>query len=176
MSDFVKRGSRRNFFIVDNGIFDESLQIEALDKLVYICLLRYADNNSRECFPGMQKIADDIGISKRRVITAIERLSEKSLIEKTTRYDNKGSQKSNLYIVFDANEVIHNLSNKQPEGVNVVHGGGERGALWGVNDVHTKKTHLKILKEKEKPFPQVKDEKENTVQKVDFSKLKSLIT
>ncbi len=175
MSDYIRRGSKRNFFMVDNAIFDEGLQIEALDKLVYICLLRYADNSSKECFPGQQRIADDIGISKRRVTTAIERLLQIGLIHKTERYDNKGSQKSNLYIVFDANEVIHNSSKNEEGGVNDVHGGGERGAPGGVNDVHTKKTHLKILKEKEKTYSQSQEEKTNILEKVDFSKLKSLI-
>ncbi len=117
MSDEVRRGSRRNFFIVDNGIFDEVLELEALDKLVYICLLRYADNNTREAFPAQQRIASDIGIGRQRVNIAIKRLEEKQLIQKTTRYDITGSQKSSLYTVFDANEVINRVSLRTTGGV-----------------------------------------------------------
>lgn len=149
MNDEIRRGSRRNFFIVDNGVFDERLQLEALDKLVYICLLRYADNNTREAFPGMQRIANDIGITRRRVITAIERLIDKKLIQKKERFDITGSQKSNLYIVFDANEVINRGCTEFTGGVNHVHRGGELSSLEGVNHVHTKKTDLKILSEEE---------------------------
>jgi predicted transcriptional regulator len=172
VSDYVRRGSRRNFFIVDNGIFDEGLQIDALDKLVYICLLRYADNNTREAFPGQQRIAEDCGLARKRVNKAIRTLEEVGLIEKQARYDKTGGQKSNLYIVYDANEVINRVCLTDTGGVSHGHRGCVSRTQEGVSHGHTKKTYLEILREEE-TFSSLKTKKED--QKVDFSILKSLV-
>lgn len=172
MSDQVKRGSRRNFFMVDNGIFDERLELDPLDKLVYICLLRYADNTTREAFPGMQRIANDIGIKRNRVNKAIKRLQEKELLEKRPRYDKLGAQKSNNYIVYDANEVINKVYPQNTGGVSSEYRGCISGIQEGVSQGYTKKTHLKIHKEEEAFIDSIKNK--NLV-KVDFEKLKSSI-
>lgn len=172
MSDLIRKGSRRNFFIVDNGIFDERLELGAIDKLIYICLLRYADNNSREAFPGMERIANDIGIKRNRVNTGIKILETKKLIEKQRRFDKTGSQKSNLYIVFDANEVINRVYSEDTGGVSQEYRGCISGIQEGVSQEYTKKTHLKILSEEESLNINEKDKR--TV-KVDFQLLKGLV-
>jgi predicted transcriptional regulator len=147
--DRIQRGSKRNFFMVDNGIFDERLKLEPLDKLTYICLLRYADNNSKECFPAMQTVANDIGITRQRVNTAIKRLEEKKLVVKKQRFDKAGSQKSNTYIVFDANEIINRVSTEITPPVNTDYTPCKRGLHQPVNVVDTNYTHLKRLSEEE---------------------------
>ncbi len=149
MSDTIQRGSKRNFFMVDNGVFDERLGLEPLDKLVYICLLRYADNTSREAYPGQERIAKDIGISRQRVNIAINTLTEKGLIEKKARFDKRGSQTSNQYIVYDANEVINRVSSEMTGGVIHDDRGCHLRLQGGVNYDDTKNTVLKILSEKE---------------------------
>ena len=149
MTDSIERGSRRNFFIVDNGVFDERLNLEPLDKLVYICLLRYADNNSREAFPAQVRIGKDIGITRQRVNTAIKTLTDRGLIEVKQRFDKKGSQKSNRYIVYDANEVINRVSSQLTGGVNENDRGCQPGLQDPVNHVDTNYTYLKILSEEE---------------------------
>ncbi len=149
MTDQIQRGSRRNFFIVDNGIFDKRLDLEPLDKLVYICLLRYADNNSREAFPGQERIANDIGIKRNRVIKAIKVLNEKGLIEVKKRFDKTGSQKSNLYIVYDANAVINRVYSENTGGVSQEYRGCLSQRHEGVSQEYTNYTDLKILSEKE---------------------------
>jgi predicted transcriptional regulator len=149
MADTIHRGSKRNFFMVDNGVFDERLNLEPLDKLVYICLLRYADNNSREAYPGQSRIAKDIGITRQRVNIAINTLTEKGLIEKRARFDKRGSQTSNQYIVYDANEVINRVSSEMTGGVIHDDRGCQPGLQGGVIHDDTKNTVLNILSEEE---------------------------
>jgi predicted transcriptional regulator len=149
LADVIQLGSRRNFFIVDNGIFDERLNLDPLDKLVYICLLRYANNSSREAYPGQETIAKNVGISRKRVNIAVKVLEEKGLIKKEQRFDKKGGQKSNNYIVYDANEVIHRVYPENTGGVSQSHRGCNPGLQKGVSQSHTNNTYLKILKEEE---------------------------
>jgi predicted transcriptional regulator len=149
MSDTIHRGSKRNFFMVDNGVFDERLNLEPLDKLVYIALLRYADNNSREAFPAMQRIADDIGITRQRVNTAIKILEQRGLIKKKKRFDKTGGKKSNLYIVYDANEVINTMSTQITTHVNTVDNPCKHRLHDHVNTDYMNYTDLNILSEEE---------------------------
>jgi len=173
MADSIERGSRRNFFMVDNGVFDERLNLEPLDKLVYICLLRYADNNSREAFPGQARIGRDIGITRQRVNAAIKTLTDRGLIDVKQRFDKAGSQKSNQYIVYDANEVINRVSSQLTGGVNENDRGCQSGLQDPVNHVDTNYTHLNILNEKEALHP----EEQNKINSItNIRQLKELIT
>jgi predicted transcriptional regulator len=147
--DRTQRGSKRNFFMVDNGVFDKRLKLEPLDMLVYICLLRYADNNSKECFPAQQTIANDIGITRQRVSTAVKRLEEKKLVVKKQRFDKTGSKKSNTYIVFDANEVINTMSTQLTYHVNQIDIPCKHSLHTHVNTVDMNYTHLERLSEEE---------------------------
>ncbi len=118
MADQIKRGSRRNFFIVFNAIFDEweHFDLDTYDIAVYFCLLRYSDNNTRKAFPGQAHIAKLTRMSLRRVKTSIKNLQGQGLIDITPRYEKKGAQTSNLYTVYDANEVIHRGCTRCPRG------------------------------------------------------------
>lgn len=64
-------------------------------KLVYAMLLSYAWNN-HYCFPGQDRLADDLSISRRSVNTHIKELEAKRFI-KVTR---KGLGKPNTYELF----------------------------------------------------------------------------
>jgi predicted transcriptional regulator len=161
LADSIQLGSRRNFFIVDNGIFDERLNLEPLDKLVYICLLRYANNNSKEAYPGQETIAKNVGISRKRVNLAVKVLEERGLIKKQQRFDKTGGQKSNNYIVYDANEVIHRVCPEDTGGVSQNHRGCVPGLQEGVSQSYTNNTYLKILKEKETLCSDEKDIDQN---------------
>ena len=64
-------------------------------KLVYAMLLSYAWHNN-SCFPGQDRLAEDLSISRRSVNTHIKELEAKKFI-KVTR---KGLGKPNLYELF----------------------------------------------------------------------------
>jgi predicted transcriptional regulator len=172
MADTIQQGSRRNFFIVDNCIFDERLNLEPLDMLVYICLLRYANNRSKEAFPGQETIAKNVGISRKRVNIAVKVLEEKGLIKKQQRFDKTGGQKSNNYIVYDASEVIHRVCPEDTGGVSESYRGCEPGLQEGVSQGYTNNTYLKIHKEKEPQHTDEEDLKQNS--KIMIRQLKEL--
>ncbi len=163
MADQIKRGSKRNFFMVVNSIFDEwdKFELDTYDIAVYFCLLRYADNSSREAFPGQVHIAKVTRMSPRRVAKSIKNLKEQKLIDVKPQYEKTGGQTSNLYIVYDANDVIHKGSTTCKGGMHEVQGGVAPHASGGMHEVHTINTHLKILNEEEALLIKEKDKSED---------------
>ena len=82
------------FTQVPNAIL-RAKEISQGAKLVYAMLLSYAWHNN-SCFPGQDRLADDLSISRRSVNTHIKELEAKRYI-KVTR---KGLGKPNLYELF----------------------------------------------------------------------------
>lgn len=71
---------------------DEKLSLGA--KMVYAMLLSYAWQKD-SCFPGQERLAQDIGICKRSVVSFMRELTKAGYVEKRRR----GLGKTNLYIV-----------------------------------------------------------------------------
>ena len=88
-----------NFLMVPNRIFD--LGLKPRDFIVYCCLLRHRDNNTRTCFPSRRLIAKECRIDRKTVDSAIENLSALGLVKKIQRYRENGTRTSNLYYVAD---------------------------------------------------------------------------
>jgi len=63
-------------------------------KLSYAALLSYAWQNDY-CFPGQQTLADDIGCSRRSVVTFIKELQDRGLLT----VKRQGLNKPNIYIL-----------------------------------------------------------------------------
>ena len=61
-------------------------------RLTYSMFLSYAWNNDY-CFPGQEKLAQDMGVAKRSVITYLQELEKNGLLEVRRR----GLGKTNLY-------------------------------------------------------------------------------
>ena len=170
MDKIRSKGPRGNFFITSNNVFE--LDLHPIDKLVYICLMRYSNNDTRQAFPGYNKIAEDCGISERRAKTAIKNLEEKGLIIKERRQNKYGWDISNLYTViepeqaFGMNEVHPRSEHGAPPGVNNMHPRGERGAPK--KDLF-KKTYI------EKEGPQLNNGKDEKLTPLQISELKKFI-
>ena len=89
-------GKRKNFFMVDNRIFEYGLK--PLDIAVYCFLCRRMNRESNVAFPSRRDIASGCGIRKEETVDkAIKALLEKDLIEKFHRYTNAGDYGSNVY-------------------------------------------------------------------------------
>ena len=88
-----------NFFMVSNRIFE--LGLKPWDFIVYCCLLRHRDNNTRTCFPSRRLIAKECCMDQKTVDSAIENLSALGLVKKIQRYRENGTRTSNLYYVAD---------------------------------------------------------------------------
>lgn len=89
-------GKRKNFFMVDNRIFEYGLKPR--DIVVYCFLCRRMNRESNVAFPSRRDIANGCGIRKEETVDkAIKALLEKGLIEKFHRYTNAGDYGSNVY-------------------------------------------------------------------------------
>lgn len=87
------------FFIVPNdlGLLMTELKLKPNDRLVYMCLLRFA-NNSGNPYPSYKKIKEYTGIASDSTISAsIKRLEQAGLIAKI--HQGKAEGDSNVYQV-----------------------------------------------------------------------------
>lgn len=64
---------------------------------VYSVLALHVDDQTGECFPSYQTIADRIGVSRMSVVRALKKLAAKGFIEVGHRSTDDGAQSSNLY-------------------------------------------------------------------------------
>jgi len=85
--------TQRGWTGVPNFIL-ESKEISVGAKLIYSMLLKYA-RELDDCFPGQQRLADDIGNSERSVRTWLKELEKVGLISIKQR----GQGRPNLYTV-----------------------------------------------------------------------------
>lgn len=68
---------------------------------VYISLCRHADSH-QSCFPKLETVAEELGITKSTVIKSIKVLEDWNIIEVTREYDtNQKKQKVNVYLLLD---------------------------------------------------------------------------
>ena len=91
-------------------IFDDSscLLLEACntglvkngDIAVLVAIAKFADNDSKVCWPSIQKICETIGISRPTVISALERLTQAGLIEIVTPPNHGKGKATKRRLVF----------------------------------------------------------------------------
>ena len=77
-------------------IYTEELPHRA--KAIYM-YLKDRSNRTGECWPGINTIAADLGLSRSTVKRAIRDLTQRGFLEKEPRYRENGSNSSNLYLV-----------------------------------------------------------------------------
>jgi hypothetical protein len=83
--------TRHGFTMVPNFLLtNKKLSVGA--KLAYAMLLKYAWSDDA-CYPGQQKLADDMGSGERSIRTYLKELEDEGLLEVTQR----GLGKTNLY-------------------------------------------------------------------------------
>lgn len=93
---------KRDFFVCENSIIDRE-DLKPSERLIYICLVRFADYNSRTCFPSEDKLLTVTGIKDKRTLRRwINSLEEKGLIE--VKRDNG---KSNFYVLKECKPVAN---------------------------------------------------------------------
>jgi hypothetical protein len=85
--------TRKGFTQVPNHLL-ESKKISPGAKLVYAMLLKYAWQND-SCFPGQERLAEDMGVTDRSVRTYIQELTKCDFLSVKRR----GQGKPNLYIL-----------------------------------------------------------------------------
>lgn len=104
MADKLKQGKFDSFTIINNGLIETDLLTEH-EKMVYIVIRKYLNQEKQTAFPGMTTIAREARICKSVVIKAIQGLEEKGLLivkRQTTKYNEK---KTNVYYFNDFVEL-----------------------------------------------------------------------
>ena len=90
---------KRGFCWMENSVVDDYLaDLSGTSVKVYVVLMRYADNDSRVCYPGIRKIMSLTGLkSETSVRSALRALQAHGLIEVEQQHDPRGRRVQNLY-------------------------------------------------------------------------------
>ncbi len=92
-----------------NGIF--KLNLPTIEKMTYMALTRYADNNNR-AWPKYETLAGDVSCGRKRVIQAVSRLIACKLIVKHER-----KNRTNLYLVYPPEYFCEKTEDEDNRGV-----------------------------------------------------------
>lgn len=99
-----------SFTIIQNDVLENTL-LNMREKICFVVLQKFADNETHTCFPSLNKLAAIIGCSKPTVIKALKGLEEKGLILKKRRKREDGGHTSNLYTILVS--AVEKISNKK---------------------------------------------------------------
>ncbi len=90
------------FIMVTNEVIDNDEFLgKPVDIAVYVALCMYADNQTKTSYPKVETIAKKARCSERVARRSIKNLEEAGYIEVRPRFDTKGNQISNQYILID---------------------------------------------------------------------------
>jgi hypothetical protein len=87
---------RLPFAAVDKPVIEDEM-LSAVDVMTYMALVYFADNNSRECWPSLAKLARIARCHPSTVSTALGRLEASGYIKREERRREDGGRGSNLY-------------------------------------------------------------------------------
>jgi DNA-binding transcriptional regulator YhcF (GntR family) len=132
--------------------------------VVYLSLCRHADNNTQQCFPSMQLIAEENGIHRTTVIRAIKKLEDWGIIAIKKNKKENGTQANNIYTLLAKTEWKDKPSSTEQHGLPssteqqaVSFSAQNRVAQSDTNYTHINKTHRTIHKNPNKDFFELKD-------------------
>lgn len=95
---------QRNFTIVYNDFLESNL-LDKHEKLIYIAIKRFADNNTLKAFPSLKTLNKITGISIRWIKKSIEHMEQLGVISVEHRVDDEKGHQSNLYTLYDYAEI-----------------------------------------------------------------------
>jgi len=94
------RASQKGYwFRVENAVLDRICEIGKTPFLVYCALARHA-NKKRQAWPGINSIAERVGVKPRNVKKAIKTLQDHRLIRKENRSKASGAYDTNVYTLL----------------------------------------------------------------------------
>lgn len=95
---------QRKFTLVYNDFLDSDL-LDKHEKLIYIAIKRFADNDTLKAFPSLKTLHKITGISIRWIKKSIEHMEQLGVISVEHREDDEKGHQSNLYTLYDYAEV-----------------------------------------------------------------------
>ena len=84
------------FCLLDNKAIDSHI-LKKFELLIYVVLIRFANNETGACYPSLERIASCAGVSRTTTKKAIKSLEEKGILEKFVRVDENGQHTTNIY-------------------------------------------------------------------------------
>lgn len=132
------------WFWADNTLVDTyaaRLGIHAFG--VYMVMVRHLNGNN-ECWPSTATIGKKLGISRRTVVTSIQKLVDEGLVTVQAREIPGKGQVSNLYTIRRVDRPTPQVSDEPMQDVHTpmqeMHRGYEPDALPPMQEMHTNKT------------------------------------
>lgn len=95
---------QRKFTLVYNDFLESDL-LNYYEKLVFITLKKFSNNDNMKAFPSLKKIQAITGISLSQVRRSIEHMEELGVIGVEHRKDDEKGNQSNIYTLYDYAEV-----------------------------------------------------------------------
>lgn len=158
--DKVIDRNRIPFVMLQNEVVDdETIFADSTEKMVYIVLRRYANENGENAFPSFEKIAKKARCSRSTAIRRIESLIDKGLVSKQTRFNDKGGITSNLYTIEDFHEYVRSRTL-----VSEGHGGQCHSETAPVSEGHYPSVSVTLYKDSLKNTNDIDSSKNNNVQ------------
>lgn len=148
----VRDFREKAFFMVDDAYLNGYARVCGLSATgVYLSLCRHA-NKDQKAWPSIRRIASELAITSRTVITAIKRLEKQGIIVVERKKGKDGRREVNVYILQDKrlwikppSEAVSPGEPGESPGENNDIKPGEAGATEGytlMKDTQQKDTHL----------------------------------
>lgn len=107
---------QRGFTMVFNDFLDSDL-LNKHEKLLFIAIKRFADNDTKKAFPSLKTLHRMTGISIRWIKKCIDHMEEIGVISVEHREDAKKGHQSNIYTLYDHAEIWKANSSEEVETV-----------------------------------------------------------
>lgn len=95
---------QRRFTLVYND-FLESKLLNYYEKMIFISLKKFADNETLKAFPSLKTLHEMTGISRGQLQISIDKMKEKGVISVEHRATKEKGHQSNIYTLYDYREV-----------------------------------------------------------------------
>ncbi len=95
---------QRKFTLIYNDFIESNL-LNYYEKMIFIVLKKYADNNTMKAFPSLNKLHKVTGISLSQVKRSINHMKELGVINVEHRNNEIKGHQSNIYTLYDYAEI-----------------------------------------------------------------------
>ena len=95
---------QRRFTLVYNDFLESDI-LNYYEKMVFIALKKFADNDTMRAFPSLKTIHNITGISLSQVRRSIEHMEQLGVISVEHRTDKEKGHQSNIYTLYDYKEI-----------------------------------------------------------------------
>lgn len=129
----IKSASDQRRFTMVYHDFMESKLLDKHEKLVFIAIKRFSDNETLQAFPSLHTLHEMTGISITWIKKSIDHMKELGVLKVERREDKEKGHQSNLYTLFDFAEIWKSESSDE---------------VAAVIDEHEEERYIEILKAK----------------------------